>query len=521
MDTPVLGIDLGTTNSVVATVNDAGRVDIVPNPRGSETTPSVVYFEDDGTALIGDDAKQALAFDSANGVALIKRRMGKDFPIDIRGERHTPESISALILRYLVKFDGTGSAPYVVITVPAYFGTGEKEATFQAGSIAGLHVLELLAEPVAAAGHYGLSARGDSVVLVYDLGGGTFDTSVLKVHSRGISVVATDGHRDLGGADIDRGLLDISLQRLSGLVGDDEFNAFVDDEGLLGGLLLDLESVKKDLTKQRSKEFTVHCSRHPVRLAMTRQDLERSCANLLEATGVIVERLIETARQEGVRGIDEVIMVGGSSRLPAIQPQLEELTGVAPMLIEPDLAVAKGAALRAHRLVESPQMKALSAAQQSRGLSIGGDVDPVASRSIGVLVHDSFDPQGSRSFVQHLLRANSRLPATATSRSFGTILDGQDTVRIQILEQAGTTESSEVGDNRLVLDGELKEIPYLSAGSVIELTLELSRDGRLSVTAREPLSGKELHLEAFMEGVIDTAEAGRLSSLVSGIQIRG
>ena len=112
------------------------------------------------------------------------------------------------------------------------------------------------------------------------------------------------------------------------------------------------------------------------------------------------------------------------SRLPAIQ-QLEELTGVTPMLIEPDLAVAKGAALRAHRLVESPQMKALSAAQQSRGLSIGGDVHPVASRSIGVLVHDSFDPQGSRSFVQHLLRANSRLPATATSRSFGTILDGK------------------------------------------------------------------------------------------------
>jgi molecular chaperone DnaK len=153
---PVVGIDLGTTNSVVATVDDAGRVVIVRNAVGGEITPSAVYFEPDGGVVVGEEAVAATAIDPGNGVQLIKRQMGTSFPLTIRGQDHTPESISALILKQLVAT--AGGAPAAVITVPAYFGLAEREATYQAGLIAGLEVLELLDEPVAAAAHYGLAA---------------------------------------------------------------------------------------------------------------------------------------------------------------------------------------------------------------------------------------------------------------------------------------------------------------------------------------------------------------------------
>ncbi len=212
----IVGIDLGTTNSVVATVDDDGTVVVLPNASGGEITPSVVYFEPDGTVVVGDEAVQATAVDPENGVQLIKRVMGTEFPLVMRGQQHTPESVSALILRQLVTAATGDDAAKVsaVITVPAYFGHAEREATYQAGVIAGLDVLELLDEPVAAAAHYGLNSGGDRTVLVYDLGGGTFDTTVLRVSGGAVQVLATDGHSSLGGADVDQRLFDVILDRL-------------------------------------------------------------------------------------------------------------------------------------------------------------------------------------------------------------------------------------------------------------------------------------------------------------------
>ena len=196
MSRHVVGIDLGTTNSVVATVDDSGTVVILPNADGGPITPSVVYFEPDGTALVGGEAVRETAFDPDNGIRLVKRYMGTEFPLHIREQRHTPESVSALILRQLVSAatgeGGNGAKVSAVITVPAYFGLAEREATHQAGVIAGLDVLELLDEPVAAATHYGLTTGGDRTVLVYDLGGGTFDTTVLRIEDGAVRVA---GHR--------------------------------------------------------------------------------------------------------------------------------------------------------------------------------------------------------------------------------------------------------------------------------------------------------------------------------------
>jgi molecular chaperone DnaK len=513
---PVVGIDLGTTNSVVATVDDAGRVVIVRNAVGGEITPSAVYFEPDGGVVVGEEAVAATAIDPGNGVQLIKRQMGTSFPLTIRGQDHTPESISALILKQLVAT--AGGAPAAVITVPAYFGLAEREATYQAGLIAGLEVLELLDEPVAAAAHYGLAAAGDRTVLVYDLGGGTFDTTVLRISGGGVTVVATDGHHRLGGADVDRRLLDLVLSRLEELMPADQLEEIVDDKRRLGELVLDVEAAKRDLSVTRSRRVVVRTASGTAAVTVTRDDLDAVCGDLFDTTAEIIERVLDKAKAAGAEMVDEVVMVGGSSRIPMLGERLAAMLGNSPRLVEPDLAVAKGAALRAHHLAGTPQLAALASAGPRQQT---GKVTPVTPRAVGILVEDSHDPLGARSFVEHFVTANTPLPVTRTEERFGTILPNQESVRIQVYEQAGSAPSAEVGHNRLVLDGELTQIPPLPAGSVIRVTMRIAIDGRLTVLAHEPSSGRELVLEAFVEGVVDDADTQRLTRLVGLTSVRG
>jgi molecular chaperone DnaK (HSP70) len=521
MDGSIVGIDLGTTNSVVATVDESGKVIILPSPSGAEITPSVVYFEQDGSVLVGSAAIQASVADPDNGVRLVKRAMGNDFPLHVRGQDHTPESVSALILRHLAGLAVRDRKVRAVITVPAYFGTREREATHQAGLIAGLDVLELLDEPVAAATHYGLTA-GDRTLLVYDLGGGTFDTTVLRIRSGVVQVLATDGHHELGGADVDGRLLDVITERLAELVSGDELDGLIDDPALFGALALQAEAVKKELSASTGQQLLVATPAGHATVALTREDLDAACADLYATTDEIIGRLLATARL-GPGSIDEVIMVGGSSRIPALSARLTGLLGKEPRLVEPDLAVAKGAALRAHHLAGSAQFSALTAAHRGAGGQAlrPGEVAPVAPRAIGVLVEDSNDPRGERSYVAHLVPANAQLPVTKVESGFGTILPNQDSVRIQVYEQAGPVPSAEVEHNRRVLDGELTGLGKLPAGSVIRLTMKIAIDGRLTLIAHEPRSGRELCLEAFVEGVIDGAETERLTTLVSRSVVRG
>ena len=519
----VLGIDLGTTNSVVASLDDNGDVVIVRNTVGAEITPSVVYFEPDGTAVVGDEALVATATDPRDGVRLIKRHMGTEFPIVIRGNEHTPESISAFILRYIagVRPELPVGPPKVVITVPAYFGLGEREATYQAGLIAGLDVLELLDEPVAAAAHYGLITDGDRTVLVYDLGGGTFDTTVLQISRGAVKVVATDGHHSLGGADIDQRLLDVVFAQLERLVPRAELDELRDDPRLLGEVTLDVEAAKRDISATMSRDILVRTpsGRYPVTIA--RKDLEAVCGDLFDITADIIGRVLRAARSKGVADIDEVIMVGGSSRIPLLSERLSAMLGKTPRLLEPDLAVAKGAALRAHHLASTPQLTMLSRASGRQGKVGVGTVTPVAPRAVGILVHDSHDPRGERLFVDHIVAANTPLPVTRTESRFGTILANQESVRIQVYEQAGPALSPEVSHNKRVLDGELTGIGSLPACSVIQITVNIAADGRLTVIAHEPVSGRELTLEAFVEGVVDTADTERLTRVVGITPVRG
>ena len=439
----VVGIDLGTTNSAVATVDDSGRVVILPNADGGQTTPSTVYFEPDGAVLVGEQAVRENALDPDNGVRLIKRSMGTECPLQIRGQFHTPESISALVLRQLISATlggevgatGGGATVSAVITVPAYFGIAEREATHQAGVIAGLNVLALLDEPVAAAAHYGLDTGGDRTVLVYDLGGGTFDTTVLRIENGAVRVLATDGHHELGGADVDRRLLDLVIERLEQELFPEEFDDLIDDSAGLAGLTLDVEAAKKDLSTVISRQIWVRTPRGPVSVTITRSDLDEACSDLYFMTEEIIERVL---RASGLAPglIDEVIMVGGSSRIPVLAKRLTEMLGKVPQLIDPDLAVAKGAALRAHHLVGSAQISALTArcsgglADATSGarsaLSGPGAVIPVTPRAIGILIEDSHDPSGRRTFVAHMVTANTPLPVDMTERRFGTIVPHQE-----------------------------------------------------------------------------------------------
>lgn len=516
----VVGIDLGTTNSVVASVDENGSVVVLPNANGRDITPSVVYFEPDGTVVVGEEAVQSTAIDPDNGVQLIKRAMGTEFPLLIRGQQHTPESVSALILRQLVTAAVPGGIPdgvSAVVTVPAYFGLAEREATYQAGVIAGLNVLELLDEPVAAAAHYGLTSGEDRTVLVYDLGGGTFDTTVLRISGGAVEVQATDGHHSLGGTEVDQRLLDMVLDRLGTQLVPDELDQLLDDKKLLGELVLEVEAAKKDLSARTTRPVIVRTATGRTSVTITRADLDMACGDLFDTTAEIIERVLRTARLDG-RDIDDVIMVGGSSRIPMLAERLTKMLGKVPRLIDPDLAVAKGAALRAHHLAGTSQLSALVTI---RGRAVlAGRVTPVAPRAIGILVEDSFDPAGERSFIEHLVAANTPLPVERTE-TFGTIAHNQDRVRVQVYEQAGSAPSPEVGHNRRVLDGELTQIGALPAGSLIKITIRIAVDGRLTVIAHEPRSDRELQLDAYVEGVIDDAETERLTKLVGLTAVRG
>ena len=299
---PVVGIDLGTTNSSWPRSDDDGQVVVLPNAVGGEITPSVVYFEPDGGVVVGEEALQATAVDPDNGVQLIKRSMGTEFPLSIRGQDHTPESISALILRQLAAAacGDAGGPVRAVITVPAYFGLAEREATYQAGVIAGLEVLELLDEPVAAAAHYGLTSGADRTVLVYDLGGGTFDTTVLRITG---GAGDGTGHRRPSFARRRRrrpahprpGARRLEDVLSAGRARCDRRRT----SGWLGELVLDVEAAKK--RPQRADVAGRSWSAPPPggSVTVTRADLDAVCGDLFDTTAEIIERVLAAAGSAG------------------------------------------------------------------------------------------------------------------------------------------------------------------------------------------------------------------------------
>lgn len=556
----VFGIDLGTTNSCVARIDDTGRPVIVKSAIGEDTTPSVAYFESPRNVIVGRAAKNEALLAPGLVAQLVKRDMGTSATYTFHGEKHTPETVSALILRELARAaeESTGQVVReVVITVPAYFGLAEREATRRAGQIAGLTVLDVVPEPVAAALHYqevtGGSA-GRRHLLVYDLGGGTFDTTVIRIDGDETSVVCTGGDLQLGGADWDEAIVGYLLDQFA--VKNPRLRPR-DDVAFMQDLLISAEQLKQALSALKSRRHIVRFQGAATAVELTRDKLEEITASLLQRTVVATERTIRDARFKGVEHFDDVVLVGGMTRMPAVTGMLQERFGLTARHHEPDLAVAKGAAIfalmRKVRLAEGRIGEGGASGGAGSGLADGAvptatraprevaallgqpvpkveemgrkRVATVAPRGFGVKSLDArdpkalTDPQNARQVIMHLLAADTPLPADTGAFSFSTTGQNQRMALIEVWEQATAEESEEIADNRKIGEGMLKRLPPgLPAHTLIEITFFMSETGQLTVQAIEPGSGTRLQFDLQI-GDLDKAGMDQARRAVAGYDV--
>ena len=539
------GIDLGTTYSCIAYVDNTGHPVVLKSENGEDTTPSVVYFESPDSVVVGKQAKDSAVLFPDQVAELVKRNMGQDVHYTFFDQDHTPESISALILRELVRSAGKSTGEPVrdvVITVPAYFGVLEREATRKAGQIAGLNVLDVLAEPVAAALNYQALAADGGVrhIFVYDLGGGTFDTTVIRIDGQDIQVVCTDGDHHLGGADWDRKIIDYLLESFT------EQNPDVDaggDEQFMQDLAIAAEQLKKALSTTTTRKYNARFGAAVAQLELTREQLEGMTSELLERTMEITARTIETAREKGVTRFDDVLLVGGMSLTPIIAQLLKERFGLQARLQDPHLAVAKGAALFA--LMQKVKVSMLDEARSGNGPQVAREVadqlglsvtqvEELASKKVATVVPRAFgikvvdrddpifqtDPDRARHYVEHLLTANTQLPADTQPETFSTVADNQTQVRLEVWEQAGDVASKELEHNAHIGEGMLTDLPPRRAGAPFTVVFHMTETGLLQIHAYEANSGREVKFEIQIGG-LGEAEVRQAASTVARYQVSG
>ncbi|MDR1485742.1 MAG: Hsp70 family protein [Planctomycetaceae bacterium] len=528
----VIGIDLGTTYCCVAYINEYGIPEVIPNAEGGRTTPSVVWF-DDKRVVVGQDAKEMANVHPDYVCSFIKRNMGNDnFTFDVDGVAYTPEHVSSLILRKLVK-DASVFLGYevndVVITCPAYFFVKEREATKRAGEIAGLNVLRIVNEPTAAAYSYGVKPNetmtNDKFVLVYDLGGGTFDVSIVRISKDGVDVVCTDGDHQLGGKDWDDALMQYLAHKFT-----EETQRKVDpssDAEFFYDLQQKSESVKKQLTDRKSVKTKLVYSGHSVQVEIQREQFEQMTEDLLGRTIMLIYSLLKVARTKGCTKIDQLILVGGSSRMPQVAEKLRKELSIEPQLFEPDEAVAKGAALIGNNLflknllneklqphktgltVDNVPADVLTNVSKQVAAESGYSLETisnatkraknVSSKTFGITVLDDYDKEGKPVLsVSNLIYRNTPLPAERTEQ-YATIADKQKIVLIELVENTcdappkGQPEPSiNIDDTNALWSGDLPVQPDLPIYSPINVTFKIDDDGRLSITALDPASGGKL-----------------------------
>lgn len=508
---PVLGIDLGTTYSCVASLDENQRVSVLPNQEGEMTTPSVVFFERTGTVTVGKFAKNELKREPDRVIALIKRHMGEDgYTVDIDGRTLYPQQVSAIILRQVVEdaladlgaeVPTDGPLADVVITVPAYFGAAERQATRDAGEMAGLNVVNIINEPTAAAVAYGLlGVDDDRTVLVYDLGGGTFDVTVIRVSADEIKVLATGGDHRLGGSDWDARLVELIATRFEEqhpAVGDPRL-----DLDAAGSIELFAEDTKKALSRRDSYLDTLTAGGERAKIEITREELEECTSDLVGRTLDFTRDVLRQAAAKGADRIDEVLLVGGMSRTPAVARRLSaEFPNLPdPKLADPDQIVAKGAALFAASSV-SESVPTAAKATGDRFLPSGKPMPAivnVTSKGYGIEV-----VRGSNSqelYLAWLIEPSDEVPATA-QETFRTVSDNQQAVAIVVYESSTDVLSDRLADHKKLVSGDLVGLPPgKPAGQPVDVSFRLGDDAILHITATA--AGQELQLEAEISGMI-------------------
>ena len=463
----IIGIDLGTTNSCAA-VLEAGAPKVIPNPEGGRTTPSVVAFKK-GERIVGESAKRQ-ALTNPNTVSSIKRLMGTKEKVELDGKKYTPEEVSAMILGYIKDYCESYLGEKVtkaVITVPAYFNDSQRQATKNAGKIAGLEVERIINEPTAAALAYGLEKDEGQTVLVYDLGGGTFDVSILELGDGVFEVKSTNGNNHLGGDDFDEKIIDYIVEEFA-----KENNIDLRDDKMAMQRLKEVaEKAKKDLsgmvTTQISAPFiTKNDDGEPLHVDMelTRAKFEDLISDLVESTIEPVRKALKDAKMTK-KDIDKVIFVGGSTRIPMVYDLITKELGQEPSReVNPDEVVAMGAAIQ--------------------GGVLTGDVNDIVLLDVTPL---SLGLETLGGVMTTLIPRNTTIP-TSKSEVFSTAADNQPAVDIHVLQG----ERSMAADNKTLGRFQLGNIPPAPRGvPQIEVTFDIDANGIVNVSAKDLGTGKE------------------------------
>lgn len=494
----IVGIDLGTTFSAIACVNQHGKPQVIPNRAGERTTPSVIFFEEEGTPIVGAEARNQALVEPRRVVRFVKREMGNpSFRFNVDGEEFLPEDLSGLILKKL-KHDAEDflgqEVHKAVISVPAYFKDAQREATRQAGQIAGLEVVRIVNEPTAAALAYGLEKSDDSQnILVYDFGGGTFDVTLMKVNGKEFTILATGGDAQLGGKDIDAQLVEFFAE---------EFQREHDiDLRIEPHTLQDLwdkaEQAKKDLSMRENFFVVLSSGEKTLRVDIDRDEFYDRIADLIKQTEDCMTRVIEVVDMQWSQ-IDTILLAGGSSRMPIVREMINRVTGKdAARDMNPDECVALGAAIQA--VVTTVEKEGISAAPSLEGAA-DIVVHDVASHSLGA---KALAPDRKTYVNSIIIPRFTPIPCTRT-RMYSTNEDNQNRVEIEILQ--GEEQNPRSPDIHFIGKAGLRNLPSHKAGELlIEVSLSYNADGVIEVVAKELQSGQTTR-EVVMK------KAGTLSS---------
>lgn len=504
-----IGIDLGTTYSAVATINSSGQPEIVRNSDGQTITPSVVLF-DNGEAIVGQQAKLQRAAFPDDVVEFVKRQMGNDawrfYPTV--GDSYTPEGISAVILKRLAA-DASQvlgePVTEVVITVPAYFDDAQRKATKDAGEIAGLVVSSVINEPTAAAVSFGVEHDFSGTVLVYDLGGGTFDVTLLKAHDGTFDIVRTDGDRNLGGFDFDNAVIQWLKAEFAAQTGEaiegDELEAQLRDRA---------EQAKHRLSQSDTAPIFMSAAGKNAKLILTRDKFEELTSNLLARTEMLVEDVVDGA---GItfNDVDKVLLVGGSTRMPMVAQMLTKLTGQTPdHSIHPDEAVAKGAAIVAALRGASGGTTSGTTPTAAGGQAIA--ISDVVSHGLGVITVNDV----GREINSLIVPANSKIPAKK-AETFFTVVPRQTELNVRVTEG----DEEDLKYVKVLGSSLLKLQAHPEDNSPIQVIFSCDIDGILHIEVVDLVDNNHLgEFEIDRAKNLDQGEIDRMRDALANLEVQ-